>query len=61
LKGRTRAVATNIIENLRDTDRLDIDDFDVMVDVRVIETTTGETYDVGELFEERAGSEDTEE
>jgi DNA-directed RNA polymerase specialized sigma54-like protein len=54
LKGRTRAVATNIIENLRDTGRLDIDDFDVMVDVRVIETASGETYDVSELFETRA-------
>ncbi|SEP31140.1 hypothetical protein SAMN04487948_14311 [Halogranum amylolyticum] len=59
LKGRTRAVATNIIENLRDTGRLDVDDFDVMVDVRVIETATGETYDVGELFEERASDVDT--
>ncbi|EJN57012.1 rod-determining factor RdfA [Halogranum rubrum] len=61
LKGRTRAVATNIIENLRDTGRLDIDDFDVMVDVRVIETASGETYDVNELFEERAESDGTEE
>lgn len=61
LKGRTRAVATNIIENLRDTGRLDVDEFDVMVDVRVIETATGETYDVSELFEERAGVDDTEE
>jgi hypothetical protein len=61
LKGRTRAVATNIIENLRDTGRLDIDDFDVMVDVRVIETSTGETYDVGELFEERAETNEAEE
>lgn len=61
LKGRTRAVATNIIENLRDTGRLDIDDFDVMVDVRVIETASGETYDVNELFEARAGVADTEE
>lgn len=58
LKGRTRAVATNIIENLRDTGRLDVDEFDVVVDVRVIETTTGETYDVAELFEERAELED---
>lgn len=61
LKGRTRAVATNIIENLRDTGRLDIDDFDVMVDVRVIETASGETYDVNELFEERAESNGSEE
>ncbi|SFL66354.1 hypothetical protein SAMN04487950_4538 [Halogranum rubrum] len=61
LKGRTRAVATNIIENLRDTGRLDIDDFDVMVDVRVIETASGETYDVNELFEERAESDGSEE
>jgi hypothetical protein len=61
LKGRTRAVATNIIENLRDTGRLDIDDFDVMVDVRVIETATGETYDVSELFEERAEMEELKE
>jgi hypothetical protein len=58
LKGRTRAVATNIIENLRDTGRLDIEEFDVIVDVRVIETTTGETYDVSELFEERAGTDE---
>lgn len=54
LKGRTRAVTTNIIENLRDTGRLDIDEFDVIVDVRVIETDTGETHDVADLFEERA-------
>lgn len=54
LKGRTRAVTTNIIENLRDTGRLDVEDFDVIVDVRVIETETGETYDVADLFAERA-------
>lgn len=58
LKGRTRAVTTNIIENLRDTGRLDVGEFDVMVDVRVIDTDSGETLDVADLFERRAQTAD---
>ena len=52
LQGRTTAVATDLIERLGDDDRLDADDVDVMVNVRVLCNDCGRTYDVSEFLQD---------
>lgn len=50
LRSRTSAVSENIVENLSGTDRIDLGDFEVLVDVRVFCRDCGTQYDVQELL-----------
>jgi hypothetical protein len=52
LRSRTAAVSENIVENLASTGRLDVGDFEVLVDVRVFCRDCGTQYDVQDLLEE---------
>lgn len=51
LRSRTSAVSENIVENLSGTDRIDLGDFEVLVDVRVFCRDCGTQYDVQELLD----------
>ncbi|MFC6823402.1 rod-determining factor RdfA [Halopelagius fulvigenes] len=50
LRSRTSAVSENIVENLAGTERIDLGDFEVLVDVRVFCRDCGTQYDVQELL-----------
>jgi hypothetical protein len=50
LRGRTEAVVTESLQGLARNDELSLDKFDTIVDVRVVDTTTGETFDVEQLL-----------
>jgi hypothetical protein len=52
LRSRTAAVSENIVENLASTGRIDVGDFEVLVDVRVFCRDCGTQYDVQDLLEE---------
>lgn len=52
LRSRTAAVSENIVENLANTDRIQIGEFEVLVDVRVFCRDCGTQYDVQDLLEE---------
>ena len=60
LKGRTQAVTQNIVDNLRKTGRLPVDEAEVIVDVRVLETETGRTHDVIDMIERERRREEAE-
>ncbi|MDS0295104.1 rod-determining factor RdfA [Halogeometricum luteum] len=51
LRSRTAAVSENIVENLANTDRIQIGEFEVLVDVRVFCRDCGTQYDVQDLLE----------
>jgi hypothetical protein len=51
LRSRTAAVSENIVENLANTDRIQIGEFEVLVDVRVFCRDCGTQYDVQEILE----------
>lgn len=51
LRSRTSAVSENIVENLAGTDRIDLGEFEVLVDVRVFCRDCGTQYDVQELLD----------
>jgi hypothetical protein len=53
LRGRTEAVVNESLEELARHDQLPIDDFDTIVDLRIMDTTTGETKDIEQLLEEQ--------
>lgn len=50
LRGRTEAVVTESLQGLARNDELSLKEFDTIVDVRVVDTTTGETFDVEQLL-----------
>lgn len=50
LRSRTAAVSENIVENLSNTGRIELGDFEVLVDVRVFCRDCGTQYDVQELL-----------
>lgn len=52
LRSRTAAVSENIVENLASTDRIQVGDFEVLVDVRVFCRDCGTQYDVQDLLDE---------
>lgn len=52
LRSRTEAVTANTLEGLARSDQLPVEEFDVIADVRVVDTKTGEAYDVDELLRE---------
>jgi hypothetical protein len=51
LKNRTAAVASSIISQRNESGDLSIEDFDVLVDVKIFCRECGSQYTVGELFE----------
>jgi hypothetical protein len=51
LRSRTEAVTTSTLERLRDSGELDLDGFDVYVDVRVACEECGRFHELGGLFE----------
>ncbi|WP_266082346.1 rod-determining factor RdfA [Haladaptatus caseinilyticus] len=51
LQNRTVAVAETTLTNLRDTDRIELADFDVINDVRVVCNECGQSYSVDDLLE----------
>lgn len=51
LQGRTKAVTTNSLERLATQDELDLDSFDVLVNVQVICGECGTQYQIADLFE----------
>jgi hypothetical protein len=56
LRGRTKAVTTGSIDRLVDRGELDIDSFEVLVDVRIVCDDCGTQYQFGELID-RGGCE----
>jgi hypothetical protein len=50
LRGRTEAVVKESLNELARHDQLPIDEFDTIVDFRVMDTTTGETRDLEEVL-----------
>lgn len=52
LLARARVVTEERIENLRNTDRMDIDDFEVFIDAQVLCQDCGAQYTVTDLFEQ---------
>ena len=52
LRSRTSAVSENIVENLANTGRIQVGEFEVLVDVRVFCRDCGTQYDVQDLLEE---------
>jgi hypothetical protein len=50
---RTRSVTEERIENLRATDRVDIDEFEVLLDLNVLCQRCGTQYDLEEFFDGR--------
>jgi hypothetical protein len=50
LRSRTEAVIQNTLQSLARTSEFPIDNFDVIVDIRVVDTDTGETYTVDDLL-----------
>ncbi|MFB6097140.1 MAG: rod-determining factor RdfA [Haloferacaceae archaeon] len=50
LRSRTEAVTANTLEGLARSDQLPVEEFDVVADVRVVDTETGEAYDVDDLL-----------
>lgn len=50
LRGRTEAVVTESLQGLARDDEFPLEDFDAIVDIRVVDTTTGETFDVDQLL-----------
>lgn len=53
LMTRTLSVTEERIEKLRETDRVDVDEFEVLLDVQVLCQTCGEQYSVSEFLERR--------
>lgn len=51
LRGRTKAVTANSVTRLRKRGGLDIEDFEVIVDIRVICGDCGSQYQVGDLLD----------
>jgi len=51
LRGRTSTVTASRIEHLRNTDELELGEFQVMVDVQVLCEDCGKRYEFGELLE----------
>lgn len=52
LRNRTTAVTETTLGNLRDTDRITLGEFDVLVDLRVVCNSCGRSYPVDELLAE---------
>ncbi|WP_433627707.1 rod-determining factor RdfA [Halomicrococcus sp. NG-SE-24] len=52
LRTRTAAVTETTLENLETTDRITLGDFDVIVDVRVLCDTCGQSYTVDEILKD---------
>lgn len=53
LMTRTRSVTEDRIETLRETDRIDVEGFEVLLDVQVLCEECGSQYAVTELLEEK--------
>lgn len=51
LRGRTGAVVTESLQGLARNGEFPLEEFDTIVDIRVVDTTTGETYDVDQLLD----------
>jgi len=52
LESRLEAVTENTVGRLASTGHLDIGDFSVLVDLQVVCADCGDTYEIGELFEQ---------
>ncbi|WP_227356409.1 rod-determining factor RdfA [Haladaptatus salinisoli] len=52
LRNRTAAVTETTLDNLRNTDRITLGDFELFVDLRVVCNTCGQSYAVDELLRE---------
>jgi hypothetical protein len=50
LRSRAEAVIQNSLQSLARTSEFPITDFDVIVDIRVVDTDTGETYSIDDLL-----------
>lgn len=50
LRGRTGAVVTESLQTLARNGEFPLEEFDTIVDIRVVDTTTGETFDVDQLL-----------
>lgn len=52
LRSRTEAVTANLLDGIADDDGVPVEDLDVVVNIRVLDRSTGEAYDIDELIDE---------
>lgn len=52
LRRRTEAVTKNTLDGMARADQIPVEEFDAVVDIRIVDTETGDVFDVDELLEE---------